>query len=90
MARATFKRPASWVEAISIWSSLGGAQEASRIFLTFAPLGFSPRSASTLMSNAATPETIAAAKLVPDARQTPPPTQAPGMSLPEAVTPWLR
>ena len=37
-----------------------------------------------------TPETVAAAKLVPEARQRPPPTQAPGTSRPGAMTPYAR
>ena len=36
------------------------------------------------------PETKAAAKLVPDARQSPPPTQAPGTWTPGATMPWVR
>ncbi len=51
------------------------------------PLGCRPASTSALMSRPATPETMAAAKLVPEARHSPPPTHAPGTSRPGAVTP---
>ena len=49
-----------------------------------------PRSSSALIKRPATPETVAAAKLVPEARQSPPPTQAPGTSRPGASTPCAR
>jgi len=42
------------------------------------------------MRSPATPDTVAAAKLVPEARQRPPPTHTPGTSLPGAIIPCVR
>ena len=90
VARATSSLPARWVEAISTWSGAGAALESSRALRMRRPLGLMPRSRSALISRPATPETIAVAKLVPVARHSPPPTQAPGTLLPGAMTPCAR
>src|SRR5581483_8548265 len=89
-ARDTSTRPERCVEAICSSGSSGRTQESSSARLMRLPLGASPRSTSRLMSRPATPETVAAAKLVPEARQRPPPTHAPGTAVPGASTPWGR